>query len=74
MSGKMYTTEEFVARAKAKHGDKYEYDKTTYTGANKKLVITCPVHGDFEQIANAHMKGSGCQKCVLEKRGTKHGL
>ena len=57
------TTEEFIKQAKIIHGDKYAYDKCCYQRANLKVIITCNVHGDFEQRASGHLKGSGCSKC-----------
>lgn len=48
---KKLTTEEWIARAKEKHGDKYDYSKSIYTGSQNKITVTCPEHGDFEVIA-----------------------
>lgn len=62
LNGKL-TTDEFIARARKIHGDKYDYSKTVYRDAKAKVVITCPTHGDFEQIPNNHMSGSNCPKC-----------
>jgi len=67
MSKVRLTKEEFLKRAKNKHGDKYEYNKSCFTGVNDKVTITCPVHGDFEQIAHSHLSGNGCSKCSFEK-------
>lgn len=53
----------FVERARKVHGDKYDYSKVVYTGANKKVTIICPVHGEFEQVASYHLSGNGCPKC-----------
>lgn len=57
------TTEDFVKEAKAVHGDKYDYSKVNYKGANNKVCIVCPHHGEFYQIPRDHCKGSGCYKC-----------
>lgn len=57
------TTEEFINEAKNIHGNKYDYSKTIYSGALKKLCIICPEHGEFWQIANSHLSGCGCKKC-----------
>lgn len=57
------TQEEFIRRSREVHGDTYDYTKTVYESAHKKVVITCKLHGDFEQVARAHHKGSGCKKC-----------
>ena len=40
-------TKKFIENAKLKHDDKFNYDKTEYKGCRKKLIITCPKHGDF---------------------------
>ena len=58
-----FTKEDFIERAKMKHGDKYDYSKTIYVNKKTKVIITCPIHGDFEQLAQNHMGGSGCPKC-----------
>lgn len=60
---KKLTTEEFIKKAKIIHKDKYIYDKTLYINSRQKVIITCPIHGDFEQLANAHLQGQGCPKC-----------
>ena len=60
------TTEEYIHRAKEVHGDKYDYSKTVYKSNKSKVVITCKKHGDFEQVARNHLKGSGCRLCYYE--------
>ena len=57
------TTEEFIERAKAVHGDKYDYSKVKYEGTAKKVTIICPIHGEFRQIGFLHLKGCKCPKC-----------
>ena len=61
------TTEEFIEKAIKVHGNLYDYSKTIYDGRKTKLIITCNVHGDFEQTPNTHLKGGGCQKCKNDK-------
>lgn len=63
------TTEEWIESAKEVHGDRYNYSKVKYTRSEDKVIITCPIHGDFEQIPSSHLSGSRCQKCVLEDMG-----
>ena len=58
------TTEEFIIKAKAVHGDKYDYSKSSYINSKKRLIITCPSHGEFEQRPNDHLNGCGCSKCM----------
>lgn len=60
---KKLTTEEFIEKAKKKHGDAFTYESSVYKNSVTKLVITCPSHGDFEQTPNSHLNGSGCPDC-----------
>lgn len=66
----------FKKRAAKVHNNKYNYDKTIYVSANKKVLITCPIHGDFLQTPRSHTSGAGCPVCgkelnVISKRYTK---
>jgi very-short-patch-repair endonuclease len=65
MGNKPITTLKFIERAKKVHGNKYIYDKVNYVNAHTKVIITCREHGDFEQLADAHIRGTGCKKCYL---------
>jgi Zn ribbon nucleic-acid-binding protein len=63
--GKKLTTAEWITKARMVHGNKYDYSKSVYIGSNKKITITCPIHGDFETYANCHIsRGDGCPKCT----------
>lgn len=53
----------FVKKASIVHSDKYGYSKLIYINSRSKGIITCPIHGDFEQELNSHMRGSGCKEC-----------
>jgi hypothetical protein len=57
------TSLEFIKEAKNIHEDKYNYKKTVYENAFKKIVITCNIHGDFKQRPNNHLNDQGCPKC-----------
>ena len=70
----LYSTDEFIEKAKLIHGDKYDYTKTKYTGWNNKCIITCPIHGDFEITPNHYLSGEGCKKCGIERRSKYRGL
>ena len=59
---KKLTTEEFIKRAKEKHGDKYDYSKAEYINNRTKICIICPTHGEFWQTAGSHILGNGCSK------------
>jgi len=76
------TNEEFVSRAKKKHGDKYDYTQSNYKGKDTPILITCPKHGQFRQRPANHWKGAGYQKCrglvtnaaeFIEKASEVHG-
>lgn len=64
---KKLTTEGFIEKAKQVHGNKYDYSKCSYENNRLKVTITCPLHGDFEQLAGNHLAGYGCKKCASEK-------
>jgi hypothetical protein len=53
----------FIKQSKLIHNNFYIYDNCVYKTKHGKVVITCPVHGDFSQIAENHLKGHGCQYC-----------
>lgn len=59
------TTEEFIRRAKEKHGDRYGYDKSVYVTAHQKVTVHCQLHGDFNIKAYNHIGPGriGCFKC-----------
>jgi very-short-patch-repair endonuclease len=57
------TKSEFIERGNEIHNFKYKYDKLQYENDRSKVLITCPIHGDFRQTANAHLRGCGCKKC-----------
>lgn len=64
---KILNQEEFIRRCKEVHGYFYDYSKTVFTDTLKKVIVTCPNHGDFEQVANSHMIGSRCPECRKEE-------
>ncbi len=61
------TAANFVEKAKAVHGDTYDYSKTIYRTAKIKVTIICSTHGEFLQQSNHHLKGQGCPKCGIKK-------
>ena len=67
---KRKTTEQFIKESNIIHDNKFNYDKTTYLTDREKVTITCPIHGDFNQRPNHHLKGVGCPHCN-ESKGEK---
>lgn len=57
---------EFIKEANEKHKNFYDYSKSVYISAHKKILISCPKHGLFEQAPNSHLKGAGCKKCAYK--------
>ena len=60
-------TVDFIEKAKKIHGDKYDYSKVEYKKSKEKVCIICPIHGEFWQTPNMHLKGQGCKFCYYEK-------
>ena len=59
-----YTKNTFIEKAQAVHGNKYDYSKVEYVNCKTKVKIVCPIHGEFEQLPDAHInKNEGCPKC-----------
>lgn len=54
----------FIKKAKEKFGDKFDYSKVDYKGSRIKVIIICPIHGEFEIRPEGHLKSvTGCPKC-----------
>lgn len=67
-STKSCSFDEIVDRANAMHNGKYAYHQESYSKIANKMKITCPIHGDFLQIAHAHISGQSCKQCTLDNR------
>ncbi len=61
-------TEQFIAKAKRVHGDKYDYSLVSYERNKLPVKIVCPAHGEFEQKPYSHLSGDGCRKCADDRR------
>ena len=61
------TKDKFIQDSIVIHGNKYNYDKVIYKNAKTKIIITCPIHGDFEQFPYNHLQGKGCPRCNSSK-------
>lgn len=64
------TKDEFVERARAIHGDKYDYSLVVMAGNSVKVDIICPIHGVFSQTPAKHLQGRGCthKDCIASKK------
>jgi hypothetical protein len=74
------TLDEFLEKARLKHGDKYDYSKVKYVNSATKVIIICKFHKkEFLQSPAKHMFGRGCPDCgkqsMTEKQtGIKRGI
>lgn len=59
----LLSQESFIKKAKAVHGDKYNYDNVIYKGNHVPVIISCKLHGLFSQLPYVHLSGSGCPLC-----------
>lgn len=66
-----YTTKQFIQKAKAIHGDRYDYSKVNYIDSYSPVIIICSKHGEFSQIPNYHIQQKGCVKCSQEELSLK---
>lgn len=59
------TMAEFVRRAIAAHGARYDYSRVQYQSVNKKVEIVCSEHGPFWMRPADHTckRPQGCPKC-----------
>lgn len=64
-------TRDFIEKSQKIHNNFYKYDKVDYKFSRQKVIITCPIHGDFLQTPNKHLCGRGCPKCKYIKIGKK---
>lgn len=58
------TLDDFIRKAQKIHNTRYDYSSAVYVGTNIPLKIICSIHGQFYQTPNAHLAGSGCQRCA----------
>lgn len=64
---KLSNTTEFINKSILVHGNKYEYNNIVYVNDKTKIMITCPIHGDFKQKPSNHLMGQGCPICKESK-------
>lgn len=68
---KRYTQEEWIAKARLVHGDKFDYSKVNYKDSQTKVCIICPIHGEFWMKPAKHLQGQGCKKCYREQKSNE---
>ena len=58
--------EDWLRRARERHGDKFDYSKVKYKTRKSRVLIGCPVHGFRPQVAETHLT-KGCRLCADEE-------
>ena len=67
-----YTTDTFKNRLVELYGDRFKFDKVEYNGAYEKIILTCPIHGDFAIRACRAARGdASCKKCSAIEKSIK---
>jgi hypothetical protein len=65
---KRSNNEDFIEKANEIHNNFYDYSKVEYINSQTKVIVTCKIHGDFEQVPNSHLQGCGCSDCAIIRR------
>ena len=60
--------ENFIKKANIKHNFKYDYSNVIYVDSLTKIKIICPIHGEFMQTPQNHLRGRGCSLCANIKK------
>ena len=69
---KKMTNEEFIENSKIIHNNFFSYERCKFTNVSSKVIVTCPIHGDFEVKASNHLNGANCKMC--SKEGISHKI
>lgn len=64
------TTKQFIERAVAFHGDRYDYSQVDYVNGTTKVTLICLEHGPWDCLPTNHIgpPKSGCPECGKTKR------
>lgn len=61
-------TTQFIKRSTDAHNGFYSYEKSIFINSSTKIIITCPIHGDFSSLPYNHYgKKCGCPLCSYKK-------
>ena len=69
------TCETYINRARARHGDVYDYSKTKYINYKLPIEVTCRKHGAFTVMPFAHIakrNPCGCPACGKEHKVARY--
>lgn len=60
---KKFEQQDFIDRAIAVHGIRYNYEYVEYNNSKDHVEIECRKHGVFWQKPSEHLRGQGCPYC-----------
>lgn len=61
--------EEAISKFGELYGNRYDYSKVgDIISTSDKIIIVCPIHGEFVKTVNNHLHGQGCPECKKEER------
>jgi hypothetical protein len=66
-----WTMDTFIEVSSKRHKNYYTYEKSIFNKIKDSIIINCPKHGYFKQIAIEHTNGHGCGKCGKESMSLK---
>ena len=69
-NGRQLSTESFIEKIK-EFNLNLSFEKTIYKSKRSSLIVTCPIHGDYETKGEILLKGCGCPKCKSSKGESK---
>lgn len=62
--------ENFITKAKLRHGDQFTYDRLTWNGLTGLMKIICVTHGVFDKKPAQHLNQKySCPQCDSESKG-----
>jgi hypothetical protein len=61
-----FTLSSWIEKSNKIHNNFYNYSKVDFKSIKGKVIIICPIHGEFSQIAEKHLYG-GCRGCANNK-------
>ncbi len=60
----LMNTKEWIDSLPQYQKDRFDHSKVKYVKSSEKVIIICPLHGEFLQKASNHKNGAGCLSCV----------
>lgn len=64
---RLNTLDYYIQLSQEKHGDKYDFSNSVYSGCNKEIEVRCKECGNiFYTTPLALIKGVGCKMCSIE--------